>query len=81
MWSLDSLSQALDKAGVAKDQYSLSIDNGASVWVLCQGADSKWEIFLDEKGKQNLHVFESESEACLRFFEIMTGSKWAKKEP
>jgi hypothetical protein len=36
--------------------------------------------FFDAKGKQNLHVFESESEACLRFFEIMTESKRAKKE-
>ena len=75
MWSVNRLSRALDEAGVARDQYSLSIDNVASVWVLCQDPDLKWEIFFDEKGKQNLQVYESESDACMRFFEIMTGTK------
>lgn len=71
--NLVKLGEKLSSIGVKNSAYVLG-KYGEEKFCILKNEESKWEVFASDRGNKNeLQIFDSESDACEYFFNYVTG--------
>ncbi len=77
----NQLKERLEKSGVNPVAYSLDGGLPDERYVLSQEPGGQWGVYYSERGeKTGLRIFDSESNACSYFFELVIADPSVRRE-